>query len=355
LNVAIATTVLLIAMEVAVILCPLIHYVAVGWLAKRNDIMDGLNAEARLAYFQMFSRGNTPANAAIASKEFEALYKRWYGRRFFVLPTLLLFIMVLTAASCVTFTVLVKQNYLADPVIAVPDAGIAALAGAYLWVANDIISRVRRLDISPSDVMWMTLRLAIAIPMGYAFASIASDSAGPFVAFALGAFPLSAISSMLRRSANKYLGLQATPEEASDDIIELQGVNRTIVERLYNEDITTVTQIAYCDPVQLTMRSNLTFNFITDCMNQALAWMYFEDLMDKLRPLGMRGAVEIRQLLAAFDSLGTTADEQHEHAVAVASLPKIATAVGIDADVLRGTFRQIAEDPYAIFLEQVWM
>jgi hypothetical protein len=81
---------------------------------------------------------------------------------------------------------------------------------------------------------------------------------------------------MLRQLSEKKLDLGATTVEASDDIIKLQGINRTIVERLSNEDITTVTQVAYCDPVRLAMRSNLSFNFVIDCMNQALAWMYLQ-------------------------------------------------------------------------------
>jgi hypothetical protein len=68
--------------------------------------------------------------------------------------------------------------------------------------------------------------------------------------------------------------LEPTAEETSNDIVKLQGINRWIIERLSNEDITTVTQIAYCDPIRLIMRSNLTFNFVTDCMNQALAVIY---------------------------------------------------------------------------------
>ena len=106
---------------------------------------------------------------------------------------------------------------------------------------------------------------------------------------------------MLGKLANKSLGLEATAEEASDDIIKLQGINKAIVERLSNEDITTISQIAYCDPVQLVMRSNLNFIFVTDCMNQALAWMYLEDGMNKIRQFGLRGAVEIKHWFDAYN------------------------------------------------------
>jgi len=233
---------------------------------------------------------------------------------------------------------------------------VASVAGAYLWVANDFISRARRLDFSPSDVQWGSLRLIIAIPMGYAFSAVASKDAGPFVAFAVGAFPLTALMSMLQRLARKSLAIEATKEEAADDIIRLQGINPTIVERLSFEDVTTITQFAYCDPVRLVMRSNLTFNFVTDCMSQALAWIYFQDQLGTvLRPMGMRGAVEIGCLIHEFDDTSDATEESKAaHARAQIALPQMAAKLGVSPEVLQITFRQIAGDPFTVFLSQVW-
>jgi hypothetical protein len=248
-----------------------------------------------------------------------------------------------------------RLHYLTNPLVKVPDIAMAAIAGAYLWVVNDFISRARRLDFAPSDVMWGVLRLIISVPMGYAFAKIAAASVGPFVAFALGAFPLSTLTSMLQRLANKNLQLQPAPEETADDIVKLQGINRAIVERLSNEDITSITQVAYCDPVRLIMRSNLSFNFVTDCMNQALAWMYLQDGLNIIRPLGMRGAAEIRHLIGDFDGVDMAQPGGKEaHDRAVAAMPLIATAIKQDVATLQVVFRQIAEDPYTIFLDRVW-
>jgi len=113
-----------------------------------------------------------------------------------------------------------------------------------------------------------------------------------------------------------------------------------------------VTQVAYCDPVRVTMRSNLSFNFVTDCMSQALAWMYLEDNLEKLRPLGMRGAVEIKYLMDEYDDLDPAGAEAR--ARAVAALPKIAAAINQDSVTLQVVFRQISEDPFTQFLQSVW-
>jgi hypothetical protein len=346
---------LLVILGVAAMMAPLLRYVSVGWRAKRKDIMDGLDPDSRLAYFEMFSGADVTPPPNAAAVEFERLYSKWYGRQFFLVPTALLFLVTLTIVSFVVLTVLSNSNFMANLLFDVPAIGVAALAGAYMWVVNDFISRARRLDFAPSDVFWGLLRLLIAVPMGYAFAALASDKVGQFLAFAVGAFPLTALTSMLRRLANKNLGLEETAEESSDDIIKLQGLNRTIVERLSNEDITTITQIAYCDPVELTMRSNLSFYFVTDCMNQALAWMYLQADLDTIRPLGMRGAIEIKHLIDAYDdSASSDPRRQSEHARAVAAFPKIASAIKQDPDTLQIAFREIAKDPYAIFLDRVY-
>lgn len=348
-RVKIAICVVLIFAGTAALIIPLFAYVTVGWRAKRQDIMDGLDAEARFCYFKMFIRSDLQPSVDTASSAFERLYSQWYGRRFFFPPGLLLFLVALLSVTAVVLTGLHRLGYIVNPLVNLPDTAMTAIAGAYLWVLNDHISRARRLDFAPSDVHWGTLRLIIAVPMGYALAAVAANSLGPFVAFSAGAFPLATLTLMLRRMAEKNLSLGQTVDEANDDIIKLQGVNKPIVERLFQEDINTVTQIAYCDPIRLVMRSHLSFNFIIDCMNQALAWLYFEDDLNTIRPLSIRGAVEIRNLIHAYDD---AADANHQRALD--AFPKIAAAIKQDPATLQMTFREIAADPYTIFLHSVW-
>ncbi len=337
-------------------MAPFLAYVVVGWKAKRKDIMDSFDKDARLAYFKMFSRSEEAPSLDTVVVNFETLYSQWYGRRFFWVPGILLFVVILIEITFIVLTVLHTLAYLKNPLFDIPPVAIAAIAGAYMWVVNDLTSRARRLDFSPSDVQWGILRLVIAVPMGYAFAAVAAPSAGPFIAFALGAFPLTTVTLMLGKLANKSLRLEATTEETSDDIIKLQGINKAIVERLSNEDITTISQIAYCDPVQLVMRSNLNFIFVTDCMNQALAWMYLEGGLNKIRPLGLRGAVEIKHWLDAYNDADTDQVRVRDHELARAAFPKIASAINQDPDLktLLVAFHEIAEDPFTVFLVRVW-
>lgn len=342
---------ILIAGTTIALLLPLFRYLVVGWRARRNEIMDGLNADARYAYFRMFVQNEARATRQEASRMFEHMYTHWYGRRYFIVPGVLLVVIGGAAVAAVVLTALDLLKFSASPLFVLPAPAIAAVSGAYLWVANDHISRARRLDFAPSDVLWGVLRLVISIPMGYAFASVVNPHVGAFVAFGLGAFPLNSLTALLRRLTTKLLGAEATPDEACDDLINLQGVNKAIMERLENEDFTTIPQIAYCDPVRLTMRSNLSFNFIIDLMNQALAWMYLEESLDVVRPLGIRGACEVKWLIADFDNVaGATDDEKNAHSIAVGALPLVAAACHQGPETLQFAFRQIAADPFTSFL-----
>ena len=369
----VSISIALILLATAVAVAPILRYLILGWSAKRADIMDSQNEEARRAYFEMFSRNTefpdgshkkrvrteTAADSDRAKAEkqsgvytaFENLYTKWYGRRLFTTPLVLFIIVSLVLGSIVIPCRVPLLGLLSCCGMSVePSAKLtAAVAGAYLWVVNDFTSRARRLDFAPSDVHWGVLRFVISIPMANAFASLVTDGLQPFIAFSIGAFPLATLMTMLRRVATDKLGFQETKEEADDGIVKLQGINRDILERLANEDITTITQFAYCDPVRLTMRSNLTFNFVTDCMNQALAWVYLEDKMKDIRCFGLKGAVEIKHLLDDMER-----PDEASSTRAVAAFATVAETLKQTPETLMNAFREIAQDPFTLYLYEVW-
>jgi len=337
---------------------PMLVYVRVGWRAKALDIKNSLGPSACLLYFKAFyASAHVPEDEADATRLFNALYHDWYGRRFFIVPGIVYFLTMLLSISLTVFTLVQPASVAGGPFGVVPNPAIAAMAGAFMWCVNDQISRSRRLDFSPSDLLWSALRMVIAVPLGYAFDALVPAAIAVFLAFALGAFPLTTLQVILRRLAAKYLGAEDTVEQAGDKIICLQGIDTDIVERLRNEDVTTITQLAYCDPVRLTMRSNLTFTFVIDAMSQALAWLYFDDKLDLLRPIGLRGAIEFRHFVEDLDSTDQSAGQVKLTADALEAFPSVLRALSLepaDGAALRMTMREIAADPYTVFLSEVW-
>jgi hypothetical protein len=334
------------------VLAPVTRFLCTGWAAKREDIMDGQSVEARYKYFAMFHRTKS-IDKNDAFDRFDEFYIQWYGRkRFIPAATLLLFVALVSSYVGISSAMYLNGSVARDqaPVL-LPPLALYALSGGYLWVVNDFIRRSRKLDLAPSDIYWGVLRLVVAIPLGYGISSFFFDveSIRNFIAFSAGAFPLSVILTNIRKMSLARSGLKNADVMDNDNVINLVGVNADVAERLANEDITTITQLAYCDPIRLTMRSSLTFNFVTDCMNQALAWEYMEHRMNKLRPLGLRGAVEIRHLYHNID-MGT--DEEKSAANSV--LDCAARILEQDRITLKMAFFEISGDPFTAYLESIW-
>jgi hypothetical protein len=227
----------------------------------------------------------------------------------------------------------------------------AALSGAYVWVVADILSRWRFRDLSPADLWWFAWRLLMAVPLALAIGRLfAADLAVP-IAFLLGSFPTRSISTIARRFARRTLNLGAdTDQDAESQLQALQGIDTRIAERFADEGITTIVQLAYADPVELTMRcASFSFSFVVDMISQALAWIYLADNLAKLRISSLRGGQEIASLIAELDG-----EDNDAKTVARATLDAAAGAVGVPVASFERTLREIADDPYTQFLRDVW-
>ncbi|CAN7763330.1 hypothetical protein LJR029_006384 [Caballeronia sp. LjRoot29] len=342
---------------VAVMIMGPCRYLRYGWAAKRKDIMGGLDRNARYEYFKRFAFDEIFLSDADIAAEFDRFYRHWYGRRFFAIPLIVHTAITFIFVSIVLLSVLSRKDGLNNPFLLLPFPAIAAVTGAYMWVTNDFISRARRLDFTPADVAWGTLRLVVAIPMGYAFNALAADKLAPFVAFALGAFPLSALLSILQRRMEKQFNVNPETIETADSVAKLEGVDRDIRERLGKEDISTITQIAYCDPIRLAMRSNLSFIFISDLAGQAIAWLYLREKLSSIKPFGLRGACEIRWYLEHYNlpNTGLSLTQRRDRERAILAMPSIAKMLGQDESTVLICFKQIAYDPFTAFYTKTWI
>ncbi len=69
----------------------------------------------------------------------------------------------------------------------------------------------------------------------------------------------------------------------------------------------------------------------------------------------MRGAVEIKYLLDELETEDTAdPSDLADREVAKRALPQIAKAIGQEPETLLTTFRQIGEDPFTLFLSEIW-
>jgi hypothetical protein len=243
--------------------------------------------------------------AVEAPIRFDVYYRKWYGRNRLVWPIILVLV-VAGGENFVLAEALVKLDLSSTGLAVLP----ASIAGAYTFVTWGFFASVQRRSLLISDIMRGALRLAIAVPLGFALAGL-SEGSGPFLAFS-----------------------------------ELSGVDSAAADRIADADITTVSQLAWCDPIDLTMRTNLRFAYVIDIVGQALSWVYLEKQLEKLRPFGLRGAFEIRSFMD--EELKSTDATKAGSAKAV--LATAATSIGITPEGLANAFDQIAYDAATDFL-----
>ena len=316
---------------------PLFDYLFYGWVRKEYEISKSLTNGAKQAYLNTFHKIEVSANDA--ATVFDQLYLEWYGRQRFLFPIVFILLVTLIENFALggAFAQLASKWELG--------ASDAAIAGAYTFVTWDFFARMQRRNLSPADTCRGALRLAIAIPVGYVFSVLLQPSLGPFIAFAVGVFPIGALGLILRQLANKKLGLEIGAAEASDQVVKLSGVDLSTAARIEDADITTIAQLAWCDPIQLSMRSNLSFAYVVDIVSQALAWVYLGDRINDLRTIGLRGAYEISVFLDDLDS-----DDADEKKLAQNTLPVASEIAHCPIAGLMYAFEQIAQDPNTNFL-----
>ena len=210
------------------------------------------------------------------------------------------------------------------------------------------MQRYRERDLVPSALYSAAFRIVIAIPTAFAITSLLKDSIAPAFAFLLGAFPTDTLFLIMRRTVATRFGLGDEAEANRKRELEtLQGVNTTIAEKLSDIGISTLLQLAYEDPIQLTMRTNLSFSFVTDIVSQALAGLYLD--LEQARRYSVRGALEAANL---YHSLSHGKEASKEKAQA--TLAALSAERGTPPATFELILGEISNDPYTLFLRKIW-
>lgn len=349
-------------------LIPVGHYLRFGWPARKQQITSRLSDECIRLYRMTFY----PNSGFTDSAGFAREYDLRYGRPLFFFPVALFGItMIFLTYLSVSW---VFSHDWAGASEGTAKIAILSLAGAYVWITYDLIIRARQNDIVTSDINRATLRLLVSLPFGFAISAFAGVIPGSAVtlstgalAFFVGAFPTDTVIKIMRRTAATPFKLDA--DSGSDNVQQLtkiDGISVPIAERFIDEGVKTNLQLAYTDPVALTIKSGMDFAFVLDCCGQALVRMYFnDDQMEVVRKFGFRTGVEIRTVNDALEGYDAILDAAEQAGVdppppdlaqeaAQAQLTAFADALSLDMASARFILDQIAEDPYTEFQYLVW-
>ena len=171
----------------------------------------------------------------------------------------------------------------------------------------------------------------------------------------------------MRRTAAVPLKLDAdTSEDGVQQLKKVDGITVPVAERFIDEGVKTLVQLAYADPIALSIRSGMDFSFVLICCSRAMVRSYFDDDQMKIvQKYGLRSGFEVKTLndiLLAYDELQEQAKAKGEpppspslaQAAAQRQLRAFANALTMDEDSTRFILDQIAEDPYTQFVWWMW-
>lgn len=334
---------------------PVNLYLLTGWKVRRDKLFSYLNPQALAVYYSQFPWTNS--SQADLTARFHAQFAYLYGRRHYIVPVVLFTILSALGVYGIFSTVQVWRGFSHHGMhLQMPT--IFAILGGFVWCVSDELSRIRARDLSAGDVYNWSFRLLLAVPFGYTLAMVTKDEFAAPIAFFLGAFPTQTLMLIARRIAVQKLSLGDQQQATKLELEALQSIGRSNAEAFQDEGVDTICALAWVDPVDLTIRSNFDFNYVLDCMSQALLYVYFEDKSRQLFKLSLRGSQEAIVLVHALETVCIPFDEAQvltdAEKTAKATLQAIASTLGISEAAAFSTLRQVAQDPYSQFISKVW-
>jgi hypothetical protein len=187
-----------------------------------------------------------------------------------------------------------------------------------------------------------------------------------FLSFGVGFLPYSEIVRWIRVQTQSRLssgkddasGAAAT---GSAELSEIAGIGFDEIDRLHEENIKNIQQLAFCNPLETHFSTNYPLKTIIDWTDQALLRLYLDkEQVDKLKPMGIRGAIEmaqvrrrIREFEGGIEKATAAGDVAAATALAAdmaAFLASVAAATGTDQSALCYLAYQLSEDPHIAFI-----
>jgi hypothetical protein len=408
-------------------------YVTTGQ-AKKIQFIKGFFPPAIIAaYFREFSSGNSKAldaadalstagnddeqcRQAVAALtiEFDAVLEESFGLSAYVIPATLF-----AAAAFIVLFIGYAGGFgyaeslvtkLPPPVrplgLTLDLVSVAAIFGAFTWIASDAITRNHQWTFHPTDLSWYTLRLIFAVPLGQAIAITWSGngntgtgpSTGAFLAFVISMFSLERITAILGSAAAKFGGASTSTQAERDDVIlTLPGVDEEKARALTLEGISTILQLKSIDPIRTSIRTGLPFEYIVSLIDAAILWNFVGNDLPNMRPFGFPGASYVLNFLdkervalcdrldadiaagarqgadqttldraVAASKVRAAAEESNAYLLANPTEGMLALLAAIDATVgtnrksrihkvgLQNVFSEIDADDYAVFIRNMY-
>lgn len=246
-----------------------------------------------------------PAKKSSVQELFRDVY---YSKKSFLFPIFLLWFITLIG----TMTIFLKMNFnitfFREYILKINGIELEIIfgfLGAFLWGINDFLIRKRNIDITPISLHFIWLRMLLASTFGFIIAKMNFiEPISLLLAFSIGGFPVVMTKKFIKGIANKFFAKQTEikfDEEIEDvDFHDLDGLHYLHAKRFQEENILCNSNLAYCEPVLLYLRTNIEWKVILDLVDQSILYGYVHDDLPKFRKIGVRGAIEAATLYREY-------------------------------------------------------
>jgi len=346
------------ALFLVLLAAPIVGFLGRGWRLRKESILSQFDSDAAQQYFETFHGAPSPPEGdpkkgdQSAKRELEKYYDKRFSRLLYICPAILLLataVGFLIPAATSLSTWLQTRNLDGAPL---PIVVILAFMGGYVWVLYDSITQSSNGSVRPQDLYWYAFRLLISIPVGYSIGLLATESIRLPVAFCLGAIPAWTLRSLFRRIAVRAANSEDAAHNTVTELISLPGIDMDIAQSLSDENITTIQQLATCDPVDLTIRLRQPFSYVVGIMSDAILWYYLgsRQNLESFRLRGICGAYDCALLNVDLDN----AENLQYQKAATDVVADLATALNVKEAGIRTLIWNVAHDPNTRFLFSVW-
>lgn len=253
---------------------------------------------------------------------------------------------------------------LQNTLVSFPNTATAALFGAWAYALYSVVSRISTADLSPDFLLRLAYQPIVAIAFAFFATFMFAQDFLLIISFGIGFLPYPEIVRFIRVRTQQRLS--KSPDTANADVgqaelSEIDGIDFDEIDRLHEENIKNIQQLAFSNPLKIHFLTAYPLKTVIDWTDQALLRLYLNKTqLQALKPIGIRGAIEMAQVLRRIreyerkrrraHDVGDTDTAEKADAAGKALVTNITTALGAQTSNVEYLAYQLREDPHVQFV-----
>jgi len=270
---------------------------------RREEILEILTARVAECYLRVFR----PATTISSNHELQVLdrFEDFHRPSRYIRMGLFAFLPSAIGSTVVAAWIYAVGSGSTVGAAKIPTTAIFAFLGGWVWSLYEVIDRGTRRTLVPDTLADAAFRMLASVPIGYAFSLLVMQPVMPFIAFAISAFPMRDVRLFMNKKALEQLkhnapAPAASQQERLQDRVPAIGIDA--LAQLREVGITTVTDLAYADPVRILVQTGLPLRRVIVWIDAALLALYAGANVEKLRAMGIGSALEASHFFKDYGS-----------------------------------------------------